>query len=109
MAKKWREAICPVCGTSHGMVGIPLPDKPYIKLEQESYWDRLQRNVGEEHFGVIKSSEGRGTMKFEGYYEKDGDVEGFLPVIKARVFHAIQRGLADGWWTPAEIRKLLRD
>lgn len=107
MAKEWREAICPVCGTSHGMVGIPLPDKPYIKIGKESYWERLQRNIGPEHFGTVKSSKGRGTMQFVRYYERDEDQEGFFPMIKARVFHTIQRGIAEGWWTPEEIRGLL--
>jgi hypothetical protein len=107
MAKEWREALCPVCGTSHGMVGIPVEGKPYIKIGKVNYWDRTATFDPDKAFGVVKSSEGRGTMKIVRTYDIDEDEEGYFPLIKARVLQVLKEGLAKGWWTKAEVQKVL--
>lgn len=53
------------------------------------------------------SSEGRGTMKFEGHYDVDEDIEGFFPLIKARLLGAVTDWLRRGWLTAADLQGVI--
>lgn len=104
MTSEWREAFCPMCRRNMGMKNIlTVPNKPWTKVGQENLWEKVVGWEGETHFGVIKSSEGRGTMRFVGYYEIDGDVEGYFPFIKNRILSVLQDWLNAGWIAPEEI------
>ena len=101
---EWREALCPMCGTSHGMINITIEGKPWIKVGQENYWEKTKKFTPDKPFGVIKSSEGRGTMKFERYYNIDEDKEGYFIFMKARLLLILEEWVAKGWITKEEIR-----
>ena len=97
--KQWREPFCPVCRRNMGIRTIyRSPQKPYMGIErQDNLWAKAQAYTGEVHFGVIKSSEGRGTMKFEGYF----------PLIKDRILTTLKEWLDRGWLTPEEIERAI--
>lgn len=105
MGTQWREAFCPVCGLSHGKINIRPddPEKRYISLGTESFWEKVLTFSGDKPFGVIKESEGRGTMRFVDYYEIDQDYDGYFPLIKARICAVIGEWLEKGWMTPADL------
>lgn len=104
MAKRWREAFCPICGLSHGMVNIRPPEKPYLSLGLQSFWDRVEEYSGDKAFGVIKESTGRGSMTMVGYYDVDQDVEGFFPQIKRRLCNVIAEWIQKGWLSMEELQ-----
>ncbi len=102
---EWREAFCPLCGRTMGMRTVyRSPGKPYFGIERkDNKWEETREFTGAKPFGVVKSSEGRGTMKFERYYEIDEDAEGFYPPMKARLLAVIGEWLAKGLITREEI------
>lgn len=78
--------------------------KPYFGIvRRDNKWAERGEFTGEEHFGVVKSSEGKGTLKTERYYEIDEDVEGFFPPMKARLLAIIGKWQDDGLLTREEI------
>jgi len=106
MATQWREAFCPICGLSHGKIHIRPddPEKRYLSMGTESFWDRTELYTGDKPFGVIKESEGRGTMRLVDYYGIDGDYDGYFPQIKARFCAAIAEWIVKGWMTPEDLQ-----
>lgn len=103
MAKQWREAFCPVCGLSHGMINKTMPGRPRIVLEQESFWDRTESYNGDKPFGIIKESSGRSSIQLVGYYDVTEDEEGFFLQIKNRLCNVLSEWLEKGWLTPMEL------
>lgn len=109
MVKEWREPFCPTCGRNMGMKNIYVdPRKPWTKTGEENLWEKRANFNEEEHFGVVKSSEGRGTMEFVRYYELEEDHEGFFPFIKTRLLAVIKIWVAKGWLTREEIQEAMK-
>lgn len=109
MAKEWKEPFCPMCRRNMGKKNIYLaPGKPWTKTGEENLWEKATEFTGETHFGVVKSSEGRGTMKFVRYYELDEDSEGYFPFMKAQLVSVIEGWLAKGWLTREEVKEAMK-
>ena len=101
---EWKEAFCPLCGRTMGMKNIYIePKKPWTKTGEENRWEATKEFTGDKPFGVVKSSEGRGTMKFERYYGIDEDVEGYFPLMKSRLLAVNKEWLEKGWITREEL------
>ncbi len=102
---EWREAFCPLCGRTMGMRTVyRSPGKPYFGIERkDNKWEERGEYTGEEHFGVVKSSEGKGTLKTVRYYEIDEDAEKFFPPMKARILAIIGQWQAKGLITREEV------
>ncbi len=109
MAREWKEAFCVLCGRTMGMkTTYVVPGKPYFGIsEQANRWEETKEFTGEKPFGVIKSSEGRGTMKFERYYGIDEDTEGYFIFMKQRLLNILKEWLAKGWLTKEELDEIL--
>lgn len=100
----YRQAICPVCGTSHGNVVTERnPGKPYIIYSRENFWQRTLTFDPNKPFGVIQETTGRGSFRFLGYFDPNEDVDGMFPLVKARLLRAVQEWLNKGWLTREEV------
>lgn len=104
--KYWREAFCVLCGRTMGKRNISPEGKPYIKLGERNLWEETAGFTGDKPFGVVKSSEGRGTMKFVRYYGLDEDEEHYFDYMKARLLNVVKEWRAKGWITEDEVREL---
>ena len=107
MAKEWREPFCVLCGRTMGVKNITIEGKPWIKVGEENRWAKTQEFTGEKPFGVVKSSEGRGTMRLVRYYDIDEDEEGYFPLMKARLLNVISEWLAKGWLSKEDLSKAI--
>ncbi len=109
MSSEWREAFCPLCGRTMGKKTVyRQPGKPYFGiLRQENRWESTQDFTGEKPFGVVKSSEGRGTLKLVRYFGIEEDTDGYFPLIKARLLAVIGEWLEKGWITREEVTSAL--
>lgn len=104
-----RQAICPICGTSHGItVTETVPGKKYIKLKRGNYWERTKDFDPDKPFGVIQETFGRGTFKLIGYFSPEEDQDGFFPLVKARLLQATKEWLAKGWITKDEVEEIIK-
>lgn len=99
---QWRVPFCPVCGLSIGQINIPGP-KPWVPRGKVNFWDRTELYTGAKPFGVVKSSEGRGTMKMERYYDITEDEEGYYPQIRKRLLAAVGEWVEKKWITREEV------
>jgi len=109
MAKEWREAFCAMCGNAVGKRNIYIqPGKAWTKTGERNLWEETGAFTGDKPFGVIKSSEGRGTMKLVRYYGLDEDEEGYFGFMKARLLAVIKEWLVKGWITRKEIEEALK-
>ena len=109
MATEWREAFCPECGRTMGMLNITPKGKRYVKLGQVNRWEQTQDFTGEKPFGVIKSSAGARSMKTVRYYDIDEDAEGFFGFMKKRLLNVIREWLAKGWLTVDELAEVIEE
>ena len=100
--KEWREPFCPCCGRGVGQRNITPPNKPWMKLGSENYWKKL-RPYDDFPFGLVKQSEGRGTMSIVREYGLEEDEEGYYPLIKGRLLNVLNVWLKRGWITQAEL------
>lgn len=101
---EWREAFCPMCGYTRGMRNLyKVPEKPWTKYGQENFWKKTLEFTGDKPFGVIKTSEGRSSMRLLRYYDIDEDVEGYFPLMKQRLLNVIKEWRDKGWLTKEEI------
>ena len=102
---EWREAFCPLCGRTMGLRTVyRQKGKPYFGIAaRENKWDLTREFTGEKPFGVVKSSEGKGTLRTLRYYEIDEDVEGFFPPMKARLLAILGEWQAKGLLTREEV------
>ncbi len=109
MATEWREAFCPLCGRTMGMkTHYRVPGKPYMGIaSRENRWEATQEFTGDKPFGVVKSSMGRGSLKLDRYYGVDEDVEGYFPLMKARLLAVIGEWVEKGWITQEEVAEAL--
>ena len=106
---EWREAFCPVCGRTMGMRNIFIDPKRYwTKTGMENKWKDTLAFTGDKPFGVVKSSEGRGTLKTERYYDIDEDAEGYFPLMKARLLAVIKEWLDKDWVTREEVEEAIK-
>jgi len=106
----YRQALCPVCGTAHGMeVTEIIPGKPHMVLNRRNFWERTKDSDPNKPFGVIQEvGRGRGrSFKIKGYFSPREDEDGFFPLIKERLLQAVKEWLAKGWITEEEVRELL--
>lgn len=102
--KQYRQALCPVCGTAHGIeVTDRVPGKPYIVLERRNYWERTKDFDPDKPFGVIQETIGRGSFRVLGYFSPEEDVDGFFPLVKARLLAATKEWLDKGWISREEL------
>ena len=101
--KEWREPFCPVCGRGVGKRNITPPGKPWIKLGDENYWEKL-RPYNTFPFGLVKQSEGKSSMKILREYSLDEDQEGYYPLIKERLLGVMKVWVERGWITAEEAR-----
>ena len=100
---EYRQAFCPVCGTSHGIeVTDRVPGKPYIKLKRGNYWERTKSFDPNKPFGVIQETTGRGTFRLVGYFSPEEDVDGFFPLVKNRLLAAVKEWVTKGWISKEE-------
>jgi len=107
MGKEYRQALCPVCGTAHGTeVTERVPGKHYIALERRNYWERTKDFKADKPFGVIQETLGRGSFRALGYFSPEEDVDGFFPLVKARLLAATKEWLDKGWITTTEIKEI---
>ena len=105
---EWKEAFCVLCGRTMGKRNITPRGKPWIKLGDKNLWEETQTFTGDKPFGVVKSSEGRGTMQFERYYDIDEDEEGYFGFMKSRLLNVLGEWLEKGWLTRAEIEGAMK-
>lgn len=104
-----RQAICPICGTAHGIqVTETVPGKPYIKLRRGNYWDRTKSFDPNKPFGVIQETLGRGTFRLVGYFSPEEDQDGFFPLVKARMLQAMKEWVDKGWITKEEVEGIIK-
>jgi hypothetical protein len=89
------------------MINQHPPKQRWITLAVSNFWENMRERVGDRHFGVVKSSEGRGSMKFVGYYGPEEDREGFFAPIKALLLAAVRDWLSRGWLTKQEVQETL--
>lgn len=108
MATEWKEPFCPMCGRGMGMRTVyKVPKKPHMGIERrENLWEKTKDFHGEKPFGVVKVSQGKGTMKMLRYYDLDEDTEGYFPWMKRRLIAIISEWLAKGWLTKNELENL---
>ena len=106
---EWREAFCVLCGRTMGKKTIYIsPGKPYFGIErQDNRWEGTQEFTGDKPFGVVKSSQGKGTLKMERYYDIDEDEEGYFGFMKARLLAVISEWLVKGWLTREEVKQAI--
>ena len=109
MPSEWREAFCPTCGRTMGMKTIlRTPGKPYMGIaRRENRWEATKEFTGDKPFGVVKSSEGRGSLKFERYYGIDEDLEGYFPLMKNRLLNVIKEWIDKDWLSREEVQKMI--
>jgi len=105
---EWREAFCPLCGRTMGRRTVyKSPGKPYMGIErQDNLWEKTQEFTGEKPFGVVKASEGRGTMRLVRYYGIDEDEEGYFPAMRQRILNIISEWLDKGWLSIEDINNV---
>lgn len=105
----YRQALCPVCGTAHGMeVTETIPGKPYMVVSRRNYWERTKEFDPDKPFGVIQETLGRGTFKLVGRFNPEEDVDGFFPLVKDRLLQSVREWLAKGWLSDDDIQSLLQ-
>lgn len=106
---EWKEAFCVLCGRTMGKRNILVaPGKPWTKIGERNLWKETETFTGDKPFGVVKSSEGRGTMTFVRYYGIEEDEEGYFPAMKARLLNVISEWLEKGWLDGNEVRKIIK-
>lgn len=114
--KEYRQAICPVCGVSHGLKRLRYPQKgEKFTPSDQSYWDWLnqideERALGSaQPFGVIQEVGGGKGHSFRviGHFTPEEDQDGFYPIVKARFLIALKRWLINGWITREEVASLI--
>lgn len=109
MAKEWREAFCVLCGRTMGMKNNYLdPRRPWTKTGVENRWEATADFTGDKPFGVVKHSEGRGSMAAVRYYDIDEDDEGYFVFMKARLLNVIREWMVKGWLTREEIEEAMK-
>ena len=108
MATEMRKAFCPICGRTAGReVTKRVKGKHYIALEHGNYWDRTKDYEADKPFGVIQTTEGRGTITTTGYFNPEDDKDGFFPLVKARMMQAMKEWIDKGWITIDELKQVL--
>ena len=104
----YRQAFCPVCGTAHGVeVTETAPGKRWIVFDKRNYWLRTKDFDPDKPFGVIQETSGRGSFKLLGYFQPEEDVDGFFPLVKARLIQACKEWVDKGWIKKEEIEEVL--
>lgn len=104
----YRQAICPVCGTSHGVeVTETVRGKPYIKLKRRNYWERVKDYDPDKPFGVIQETTGRGSFKLVGHFSPEEDEDGFFPLVKGRLLQALKEWVDKRWIARGEVDEIL--
>ncbi len=108
MAKEWKEAFCVLCGRTMGMRSIPrVPGKPQFGIEShENKWKETEAFTGAKPFGVVRSSEGKGSIKTVRYFDIDEDTDGYFPAMKQRLLNIITEWKTKGWLTEDELKSL---
>lgn len=109
--KEYRQAICPVCGRSAGLKRVEYPAKGYYSPPAtENFWQYTKDFDPNKPFGVIQEVGGGKGHSFRviGYFNPEDDVDGFFPLVKARLLKAVREWRDKGWITEQELIDLLR-
>jgi hypothetical protein len=90
---EYRQAICPVCGASHG------------KRNGRNFWERTKDFDPDKPFGVVQDigRVGKSGIRTIGYFGPDDDPDGYFPFVKTRLLQAVREWVDKGWIAPAEI------
>lgn len=115
---EYRAAFCPVCGVAHGRKRLEYQTGSYWTGEGAvNYWEWLEERDAErgldneEPFGVIQEV-GRGkkhSFGFVGYFSPNEDIDGFYPLVKARLLLAIKRWLQNNWISSEELLNIIQN
>lgn len=110
--REYRQAICPVCGRAAGKKRIEYPQKGYYQpVPTENFWEYTKDFDPDKPFGVIQEvGAGKGhSFKVIGHFNPEEDIDGFFPLVKARLLSAVKEWLNKGWLTEEEVAHLLSD
>ena len=103
----YRQAFCPICGTTHGTV-VTEKLKGYIPWTKENFWERTLTFDPDKPFGCIQETLGRGSFKLVGYFGPEDDPDGYFPLVKARLLAAVREWLNKNWITRAEVEEAIK-
>lgn len=107
---EYRQAICPVCGRSAGLKRTNYNQKGYSSsIAVENFWKYTQDFDPDKPFGVIQEvGGGRGrSFRVIGHFNPEDDIDGFFPLVKARLLAAVREWLNKGWIDKEEVADLL--
>lgn len=107
---EYRQAICPVCGRAAGTKRLEYPQKGYYSpVPTENFWSYTQDFDPDKPFGVIQEvGAGKGhSFKVIGHFSPEEDIDGYFPLVKARLLNAVKEWLNKGWLTRDEVAHLL--
>ena len=116
--REYRQALCPVCGVAHGYKRIKATMQAGGEMNAlVNYWEWLtdrERELGYEDkppFGVTQEigrhKGSKAGINNSGHFEPDDDPDGFFPLVKDRLLLVVQRWIARGWLTDAEIKAVM--
>jgi len=107
-------AICPLCGTAHGIIygKRKLKGKPYYRvgepiLKSDYFADLLSKYDENKPFGVEVEASGRGSFKNWRYISPQEAPQLFESVQKV-FYKAIKSWLQKGWLDKKELQKILK-
>ena len=106
-------AICPICGTCHGIVTgkETLPGKKYIRIGKEkikdNYFERMLAKYDKNKpFGVEMEATGRSSFK-KWHYISPLESPLLFSSIQKIFYKAIESWLEKGWLEKEKIQKIL--
>lgn len=111
MSKKNVQALCPVCGSSHGYRYKPSQRKGYVRLgDPENYWEQaLAKYDIDKPFGIEFGTGKAGLANWNYLDIQDASVKPFLRPIAGLVLKAIERLVTQGLIGKADIELLLKN
>jgi len=107
---EYRQALCPVCGRAAGVKRLEYPQGGYWPgRSTQNFWEYTKDFDPDKPFGVIQEvGGGRGhSFKVIGYFNPEDDIDGYYPLIKARLLNAVKEWLNKDWLTKEEVADLL--
>ncbi|MDD5510448.1 MAG: hypothetical protein PHI12_06545 [Dehalococcoidales bacterium] len=111
--REYRQALCPVCGSSHGYKRVKNGDiDDPGPGELVNYWKWLaarERTLGhgdKQPFGTIQEiGKGKGhSMKIIGYFGPENDPDGYFPLVRSRLILTVRRWIARGWLKLSDLK-----
>ena len=107
-------AICPICGTCHGIVTgkKSLPGKKYIRIGKEeikeNYFEAMLAKYDENKpFGVEMEATGRASFK-NWHYISPLEHPALFSSVRKVFYKAIESWLKKGWLDKAKLQNILQ-